>query len=90
MEPQVRSMAAGLQGWSQAPLGAPQSIGAAAPLELQLQSQYRSMQACRGQPAPSRQAQGGQSLTVSLNALLCARQRGGRAWLSLRLGMLAG
>lgn len=57
---------------------------------LQLWSQHRAKGACRGQPAPSWQAQGGQSPAVSLNAPLCARQRGGRAWLSLGLGTLVG
>lgn len=72
----------------------PMSMGATVPMgapgPLQLWRQHRATGACRGQPAPSRQAQGGQSPAVSLNAPLCARQRGGRAWLSLGWGTLLG
>lgn len=60
------------------------------PWVLRLQSQHRAGEACRGQPAPSQRARGGQSPAVSLNAPLCARQQGGRAWLSLGLGTLVG
>lgn len=69
-------------------MGAPYPMGAPGP--LQLWRQHRAKGACRGQPAPSRQAQGGQSPAVSLNAPFCARQRGGRAWLSLGSGTLLG
>lgn len=60
------------------------------PWGLQLWSRPRAGEACRGQPAPSWQALGGQSPAVSLNTPLCARQQDGRAWPSLGLETLAG